>query len=56
MAAELCLEYSIFEVQLWSSILKQLAAFHMVGAIMCWKRNELQHDLPITGHWATIIM
>ena len=34
MAAELCLEYSIYEVQLWNIILKQLAAFHMVGAMI----------------------
>ncbi|KAI0223212.1 Kinetochore-associated protein 1 [Lamellibrachia satsuma] len=47
LAAELCLEYSIFEVQLWSNILKQLLAFHMLDFL----QYVLIRLLPVSTLW-----
>ena len=34
LVADLCLDYEIYDVQLWNSVLQQLTAFQMVGSVI----------------------
>ncbi|KAK2190401.1 hypothetical protein NP493_82g05008 [Ridgeia piscesae] len=47
LAAQLCLHYSIFEVPLWTNILKQLLTFQMVDFLY----EVLVRLLPVSALW-----
>ena len=49
LVADLCLDYEIYDVQLWNSMLQQLLAFGMVGVVTAFVFTSLtQNWMPYT--------